>query len=58
MKKAEKWYRYSSETGRYIEEGPSLYREIESKVNYYGLLDSTYSLTQETNSLENRGPRR
>ena len=49
-------YRYSSETGRYIE-GPSLYREIESKVNYYGLLDSTYSLTQETNSLENRGPR-
>lgn len=36
----------------------SFFRELESKVNYYGLLDSTYSLTQKSNSEENKGPRR
>lgn len=49
--------RYSSETGRYVE-GASLYKEVESKVNYYALLDSTYYLTQDANSMENHGPRR
>lgn len=38
--------------------GMSFYAELESKVNYYGLLDSTYSLTQESVSVEHNSPRR
>lgn len=49
-------FKYSEESGKYIQ-GQSFYSQLESKVNYYGLLDSTYSLTQEANSVENRGPK-
>lgn len=38
--------------------GISFYKELESKVNYYALLDSTYSLVNGTESVENKGPRR
>jgi hypothetical protein len=36
--------------------GISFYKEVESKVNYYSLLDSTYSLSNGHVSIENKGP--
>ena len=52
-----KEWTFSKEKGRYLQ-GPSFYSELESKVNYSGLLDSTYSLTQESVSVEPSSPRR
>lgn len=37
--------------------GISFYKELESKVNYYDLLDRTYSISQESNSKENKKPK-
>ena len=34
--------------------GISFYSEVENKVNYYGLLDSTYSLSNGSDSIENK----
>jgi hypothetical protein len=36
--------------------GISFYKEVETKVNYYGLLDSTYSLSNGSNNIENQRP--
>ena len=36
--------------------GISFYSEVENKVNYYRLLDGTYSLSNGTESIENKGP--
>ena len=36
----------------------SFYKELESKVNYYALLDSTYSLVNRAETVENKGQRR
>lgn len=38
--------------------GTSFYQELENKVNYYALLDNTYSLENGTKAVENKGPRK